>query len=439
VEDYFFWDTTDEADSYLPLILGVREFVGPQEASGSLKSVYVQDAWRIRSDLTLKLGLRWDGSQMENDVGQEIADLAMLQPRVGLAWDTRGNGRNILRASWGQYMHPSRLFVADYVATKSTPTGLWYSCTWLARTRPRWWEPVLTDPELCAEVAANEGLDHRLDPEGWDPSGWLLGDVWFSEPSRTAPDLEPMYADELVLAYERELYRRTSLELSYVKKNTQNIMEDTCDGNLPNPQPDATCDYFVVANLPGLRSNYEALMLRLESRAHDRFHVIGSYVYSDSKGMRTGGGEANVAFDRWPYHFVNRYGYLRDHSRHRIKLNGFVLLPLDVSLALNGWWSSEFRWTPETSLPPVPYGEMYLEPRGSRREPGEYQIDLQVGKGFTRERTRLKLLATVSNALDSEKATKVCTNDSGCGDFQLGDAIKWQLPRRYELGVRVEF
>jgi hypothetical protein len=389
-EGYFFRDR-----SYSPFYFSVGEAVGTQEFDGSLQAVYVQDSWRIRPDLTLKLGLRWDGSQQENDVGEEIADFAMLQPRVGLAWDLFGNGRNILRASWGRYMHPSRLYIARYVAARSTPFQFWSSCSHLG----------LTDPGLCAQVAASEGAGYRTDPESWDPAGWLEWFVLFSEPARTSPDLEPMSADELVLAYERELFRRTSLELSYVKKDNADIMEDTCNGNLTNPEADAACDYFVLANLDGVRSNYEALMLRFESRAREWFHVIGSYVYSDLQGNHDGGYETSPAFDVWPYHFVNRYGYLPNHSRHRIKVNGFVILPLDFSLALNSWWRSEFRWTPEIWPDAAPWGTMFLEPRGSRSEPGEYQIDIQVAKGFTWGRTRLRLIGAVYNLLSTAGPT----------------------------------
>ena len=237
----------------------------------------------------------------------------------------------------------------------------------------------------------------------------------------------------------RELFRRTSLELSYVKKDNADIMEDTCNGNLTNPEADAACDYFVLANLEGVRSNYEALILRFESRARDWFHVVGSYVYSDLQGNHDGGYETSDAFDVWPYFFVNRYGYLPDHSRHRVKVNGFVILPLDFSLALNSWWRSEFRWTPEIWPDAAPWGTMYLEPRGSRSEPGEYQIDFQVAKGFTWGRTRLQLIGTVYNLLSTETATEACTLETGCGTFEMGDPIAWQLPRRYELGVRLEF
>ena len=82
---------------------------------------------------------------------------------------------------------------------------------------------------------------------------------------------------------------------------------------------------------------------------------------------------------------------------------------------------------------------MLVEPRGSRKEDGIYRLDLQLGKGFDLGPTRLRLFGTVYNVLDSENPHKVCENVTGCGDFEMGDATSWQWPRRYELGVRVEF
>ncbi len=39
--------------------------------------------------------------------------------------------------------------------------------------------------------------------------------------------------------------------------------------------------------------------------------------------------------------------YLGNHYRHDLKLNGYVLLPLDFTIAFNAGWRSAFRWTPQ--------------------------------------------------------------------------------------------
>ena len=85
------------------------------------------------------------------------------------------------------------------------------------------------------------------------------------------------------------------------------------------------------------------------------------------------------------------------------------------------------------------FGAMFTEPRGSREAEDNHQLDLQVTKGFTVGRTRLQLIAAVYNLFSVEQPIWVCNNVDNCGEFDLGDPIEWQLPRRFELGLRFEF
>jgi hypothetical protein len=108
---------------------------GTAKANIPLKqyAVYFQDDYRMTNRVTLNLGLRYDyitGYQydqshnpnfvkvqqagaagllagikgLENAGKSPQEDKNNIQPRVGFAWDVRGDGKDIVRAGWGIYM-----------------------------------------------------------------------------------------------------------------------------------------------------------------------------------------------------------------------------------------------------------------------------------------------------------------------------------------------
>ncbi len=96
---------------------------GFSDISNENYALYIQDKWQIRSNLSLDYGLRWEAQIFPDPVippsqtayGVNLGDprfpsngkipnaTKMFQPRLGIAWDVRGNGKSAVRASWGIY------------------------------------------------------------------------------------------------------------------------------------------------------------------------------------------------------------------------------------------------------------------------------------------------------------------------------------------------
>jgi hypothetical protein len=84
-------------------------------------ALFLQDTWKIKRNLTLNYGLRWEAQHFPSPVippsqtayGPYLSNPAfpstgylpnqnkMFQPRVGFAWDIWGNGKSALKGSWG--------------------------------------------------------------------------------------------------------------------------------------------------------------------------------------------------------------------------------------------------------------------------------------------------------------------------------------------------
>jgi len=196
-------------------------------------SFYGTDQWRIRRNLTWNYGLRWEymgrydesnGLMLSpiiqnNNVVQTLLsnaqvdfvgakngrplydkDLNNFAPNVGLAWDPRGDGKTALRLGYSiNYVNDESMFAPDNAVTSNPGLSTTASVTGLTNT-------------------ISGGLPALRPPVFQTPRTFL--DQLFEDPGAPAfavdPHLVAPYVQQWNVSVQRQLPKRTSLEVRYV-------------------------------------------------------------------------------------------------------------------------------------------------------------------------------------------------------------------------------
>jgi hypothetical protein len=202
--------------------------------------------------------------------------------------------------------------------------------------------------------------------------------------------------------------------------------------------------------------------------------------------------------------FYNHEGKMPDHRWHRVKLNGYLLLPKRFTLGVDAFWLSPGHETVSSSctafqravgrrstadqmaalgIDPAtldycttPDGAflgsrtLYHWPRGSLETKSEWQVDVQLTKAFRVGNLDIEGILTVYNLFGVEldktfnsTAFRQDVDEDGNGlVYQdndptapyydeyygadaspvlvpIGEPLSYWDPRRYEIGVRIEF
>ena len=124
--------TYDSTDEFLNDVVDDYSYVGPLTLGGERRTYimpYVQDTFKIRSNLTLNYGLRWEHYTVLKEAfgRQAVVKVSCggfcpmgtplyspyykdFAPRLGLAWAPGGNaGKTVIRAGFGMYFSPNQM------------------------------------------------------------------------------------------------------------------------------------------------------------------------------------------------------------------------------------------------------------------------------------------------------------------------------------------
>jgi hypothetical protein len=92
----------------------VHRFNTASELRNTYTGLFTQSDWRMRQNLTLALGFRWDNETILNDRNN-------FSPRISIAWDPLKSGKTVVRAGYGIFYNRALLrTLDDFILTSNT-------------------------------------------------------------------------------------------------------------------------------------------------------------------------------------------------------------------------------------------------------------------------------------------------------------------------------
>lgn len=275
---------------------------------------YVQDEWKILSNLTLDIGLRYENlyKAFNNHITfagrerlRELIDPASRHdnnnwgPRFGLAWDVKGDSRTVVRLASGKY----------------------YGNVFANTLRN----------EVNALLQSSVNIRNPSYP---DPYGGLSPDAFVTVAATpnvnvTNDRIEQPELKSVNVGLSRELQPNLAVHVDVVyskgKKANQIANVNTPDpvtGIRPRPTWGNINEYRAEGT-----SDYRAMYLRLDRRFANRYQYLVSYTLASDKDR--GAGQATLVDF---YHPEYDDGYGAQDRRHTLVASGAVTLPLDIAL-----------------------------------------------------------------------------------------------------------
>jgi hypothetical protein len=392
--------------------------VDEQVARGATRDLgaYFQDTWRIGPGWTINAGLRWDEETIRDYRGETILlTTNEWQPRLGVVWDPRRDGRTKIYAFAGRFYYslPTDLVVRSFgnqtiVRTYNfDPVSLTQDSSVLRHTNPDIFGGAFATP-----------VDNNL-----------KGD----------------YQDELTIGVEKLLTQTFSVALKGTYRRLGNVIEDRCDldynrpetnysgcalinpgsggriarGDLPGcsglyaDDPDNYPCTDTSPPTPPARRVYRGVEVLGRKSFSESLWLQASYLYSSLRGNYDGGvrgdGQTdpgiNFDFD-YPEMYHNSYGRLYLDRPHSFRVDGYYATPFKLFVGLQAYVQSGAPESRLGYLNQYSPGTIQLVKRGTEgRLPTVWEANLTLGYPFRVGPATVTVQAYVFNLFNNQIAT----------------------------------
>ena len=256
--------------------------------------LFLQDQWSFNEKLTLNYGVRFDTTRIpsyrDENPGIEFGWGSKVAPRLGFAYDVKGDGKWKAYGSWGIFYDIEKL---------EMPRGAWGADHWVEYF---WTLDDYNYPAIDCDGTPTSGCPGKyieqvdLRHVSNDPNNNLVD-----------PNMRPFKAQEFVVGLDHELNRLMSVGGRYVRKWVNNAIEDI------GVQVVGVGEVFYIAN-PGYGlgayplttafprtpfpvRNYDAIELSFNRRLANNWslnaNVTFSHLYGNYSGLSNSTSESN--------------------------------------------------------------------------------------------------------------------------------------------------
>ena len=355
-------------------------------------SVFAGDEWRVRPNLTLNLGLRYETQT-------NIHDWRAFAPRIALAWAPGAGGkqkaRTVLRAGFGAFY--------DRFSLANTLTAQRFNGVVQQQF-------VVTNPDFYPVVPSPATLTSFQ-------SAQAVAEI--------SSRMRAPYILQSAVTLERQLRPNTTIAATYTNSHGLHLFRSE-DINAPLPgtyNPSVQNSGVFPLGHPGpvnlMESsgiyNQNQIIANVNSKLNAGLSLFGFYVYNRAMSNTDGIG----TFPANPYNFAGEYGPASTDVHHRVTVGGSINLkwavrispfvvvqsgaPFDITTGNDLFGTTMFNARPGIAsgpdrpgliqtkyglLDPNPTAGEQLLPRNYGRGPGQINVNLRMTKtiGFGKER-----------------------------------------------------
>ena len=421
-----------------------RGFITVGKINTTNVGLFIQDAWTINNRLTINAGLRTERERVPTyQTGADIPEFGVkfdfgdkLAPRVGFAYDLKGDGRSKVFGSWGIFYDIFKL---------ELPRGSFGGDRWLEyyyQLDTYDWMNIANSPN-CPPACVGVPIAGSI--LGTDAAG---GPIDFRHVSLDSdhidPDLKPMKQQEATVGFEHQLNDVVALSVRYVHKQIDRAIEDIQTARVDatgseiyiigNPgeglATDAFQDPFVA--IPKAVRDYDSVEFAAEKRFANNWFLRGSYMWSRLYGNYSGlsqsdeNGRTSPNVGRlWDYPImmfqdggIPALGPLATDRPHQLKAQFIYQFTFGTSIGLNQFVASGVPVTREVgTFGANDFPVTYLGRMSDGRTPTFSQTDMLVQHSFRVGGGRqLQFSLNILNLFNQDTATgKFVTEDRSTG------------------------